>query len=63
MTGGTVWWIGQFEEPSSVVIEEEKFCIPRGYSFGISMTAPAGNTSMIINVNVAAYTIDPDLLA
>jgi len=63
MLGGTQWWEGYFEPSSSIVINEEKFCIPPGYDFGISITPPAGNTSMDINVNIAFYLLDIDLLA
>ena len=58
---GTTWWIGYFEPKSSIVIDEEKFCIPPGYSFGLSVQAPVGNTSMLINVNVAFYRFDEEL--
>jgi len=63
MTGGTPWWTGYFDAGSSVVIDEEKFCIPEGYGFGISITAPSGNTSMILNINIATYIIDTELIS
>ena len=59
---GTVWWIGYFEPQSSLTIEEEKFCIPPGYSFGLSMTAPTGNSSMYVNINIAFYRLDEELI-
>ena len=59
---GDVWWIGQGTDHSAITIEEEKFCIPPGYSFGISITAPTSNSSMPINVNIGGYRIDTKLL-
>ena len=60
---GTVWWIGYFEPKSSVVIDEGKFVIPPGYSFGLSLQAPAGNTNMKVNINIAFFRFDIDLLS
>ena len=62
MTGGTTWWVGYFDAGSSVVIDEEKICIPKGYYFGISITAPTGNTSMNIAINIAMYKLDITLI-
>jgi len=62
MTGGTVWWLGGLSASTSLVIDEEKFCLPNGYGFGVSITAPAGNSSMVVNINIAGYYINPDLL-
>lgn len=59
---GTVWWIGYYEPQCSITINEEKFVVPPGYSFGLSMTAPTGNTSMYVNVNIAFYRLDEELI-
>ena len=59
---GTVWWIGYFEPQNSITIEEEKFVIPPGYSFGMSLIAPSGNSSMYINANIAFYRLDEELI-
>ena len=62
MTGGTVMWIMYLEPQNSLTIEEEKICIPPGYSFGISVAAPTGNSSMYVNVNIAFYRLDEELI-
>ena len=63
LTGGTTWWIGYFSASSANVIEEEKICIPPGYTFGITITAPTSNTSMALNLNIAVYVLDINLLS
>ena len=62
ITEGTNWWIGYFTPGVSLVIEEEKIAVPPGYSFGVSLQAPTGNTSMNISCNVAFYRLDEELL-
>lgn len=62
ISGGVVWWIGYIEPQSSIVIDEEKIALPPGYSFGISVTAPTGNSSMYINANIAFYRLDEELI-
>jgi hypothetical protein len=62
MTGGTVMWIMYFEPQNSLTINEEKIAIPPGYSIGISVAAPTGNSSMYINLNVAFYRLDEELI-
>ena len=62
VTGGTNWWTGYFDDATSIVIDEEKICIPNGYSFVITCAAPTGNTSMIIAINIALYVLDIELI-
>ena len=62
MTGGTPWYFGYFAAGSSIIVEEEKITVPKGYSFGISVTAPTGNTSMVLSFNIAMYVLDVGLL-
>jgi hypothetical protein len=62
MTGGTVWYVGYFAASSTMVVDEEKFCVPPGYGFGLSIEAPASNTSMVLSVNIAFYRFDINLI-
>jgi hypothetical protein len=55
---GTAWWTAYVNPGSSVELVEGRMTIPPGYSFGISVQAPAGNTSMVVSLNVAFYFID-----
>jgi hypothetical protein len=55
---GTAWWTSRIAASESVCSDEGRITLPPGYSFGLSMTAPAGNTSMDVSVNVAFYLID-----
>ena len=59
---GTVWWTAQILPPISVALEEGRIVIPSGSSFGISIQAPTGNTSMALSINVAMYNFDPTLI-
>ena len=59
--GGTQdvhWWWASVSESSSNVVEEGRIVIPAGYSFGIAYTAPAGNTSQKISINIAMYEFE-----
>jgi len=60
---GTVWWTAYITDKSSIALEEGRIVIPRGRSFGISIAAPTGNTSMIVSVNIAYYYFDAQLIA
>jgi len=62
MYGGTVWWSGRVAPASTMIVEEQRFCLPPGYSFGISYTPPDNNTSMKVSCNVAFYRFDMELL-
>jgi len=59
---GDVWWIGQGTDSSAIAIDEGKFCVPPGYSFGVSITAPTSNSSMDVNINIAGYVLNTALL-
>jgi hypothetical protein len=55
---GTVWWTGFFVPMSSITVDEGKFLINPGRSFGITLQAPTGNTSMKVSINIAFYYLD-----
>ena len=59
---GTVWWTAQILPPLSAALEEGRIVIPSGSSFGISVEAPTGNTSMAVSINVAVYNFDQSLI-
>jgi hypothetical protein len=59
---GTVWWLASISQNNSIIIDEGRIVIPIGSSFGISYSAPTGNTSQIININVAMFNFDSNLL-
>ncbi len=59
---GTVWWLASISQNNSMVSEEGRIVLPVGSSFGISYAAPTGNTSQIININVAIFEFDTKLL-
>ena len=59
---GDVWWTGYITDKSSIIIDEGRILIPPGRSFGISVAAPTGNTSMKISINIAMYLLDTDLV-
>ena len=59
---GDVWWTGYITDKSSIIIDEGRILIPSGRSFGISVAAPTGNTSMKISINIAMYLLDTDLV-
>ena len=54
---GDHWWWG-YVPVGGIVVEEGRIVIPPGYSFGISYTAPTGNTSQIVSINVAMFDFD-----
>jgi len=56
--GGTHWWWAYVTPGTSNTIEEGRIVIPPGYSFGINYTAPSGNTSQKISINVAMFDFD-----
>lgn len=60
---GTVWWTAYFDAGSSIALEEGRIMLPNGSSFAISITAPTGNTSMDVSVNIAMYLFDTDLIS
>ena len=57
---GTVWWTGQLSASLSVALEEGRIVIPPGFSHGISIEAPSGNTSFPIAINTAFYQSDKE---
>jgi hypothetical protein len=57
---GTNWWTSRISASESLALEEGRMTLSPGYSFGISVAAPAGNTSMAISINVAFYLINLD---
>ena len=59
---GDVWWTGYITDKSAIVIEEGRIIISPGRSFGISVAAPTGNSSMKISINVAMYLLDTSLI-
>ena len=59
---GTAWWLGYITDKQSIALEEGRIVMPAGTSFGISVAAPTGNTSMVISVNVAFYFFNPEIL-
>ena len=59
---GTVWWTAYITDKISIALEEGRIYIPVGNSFGISVAAPTGNTSMIVSINIAFYYINPELI-
>jgi hypothetical protein len=59
---GSVWWTSRIAAGSALALEEGRFCLPPGYSFGISITPPDNNTSMKVSCNVAFYRFDMTLI-
>ena len=59
---GDVWWTAQILPPLSAALEEGRIVIPTSSTFGISIEAPTGNTSMAVSINVAMYNFDPALV-
>jgi len=59
---GTNWWTGYITDKTSLAIEEARIVVPSGTSFGISVAAPTGNTSMKISINIAFYYLDTTLV-
>ena len=60
---GTHWWQMYTTDKTSIALEEGRIYIPSGYSFGIALEPPTGNTSMDININIAFYYIDVRLIS
>ena len=60
---GTSWWTGYITAGLSGFFEEGRIVIPNGRSFGISIQAPIGNTSMKVSINVAMYVLDINLIS
>lgn len=50
---GTAWYTGQFLAPIGIVSDEGRLIIAPSKSFGITIQAAAGNTSMKVSINVA----------
>ena len=63
MSGGTVWWSGVLTTSLGFAVEEGIIILASGNSHGISITPPAGNTSLDININIAYYQINPEEIA
>lgn len=59
---GTAWWTAFIKPMTSNLVDEGRIILPSGSSFGISITAPASNTSMKVSINVAMYNFDRTLL-
>jgi hypothetical protein len=59
---GTAWWTAYITDKMTIALEEGRIVIPSGTSFGISVAAPTGNTSMKISINVAFYYFDSTLI-
>jgi hypothetical protein len=59
---GDHWWYMYASDKTSIAIDEGRIYIPSGYSFGIAMEPPTGNTSMKININIAFYYFDEALI-
>ena len=60
---GTQWVQARFSASTSLAIVQEGIVLPQGGGLGISMTAPSGNTSMDVSINVAFYVLDQSLLS
>ena len=61
-TGGTIWRTVYITDKLSMLVGEGHVVLPSGATFGISIEAPTGNTSMDVAVNVAFYYFDPELV-
>jgi len=59
---GLNWTTGSIAQNSTVVLIEGRLVVPAGFSFGISYTAPVGNTHQDISMNVGIYEFDPALI-
>lgn len=46
----------------SFLFTEGQIVIPTGYSFGLSITPPVGNTSMKVTVAISGFLFDKELL-
>ena len=60
---GTPWWSMYASDKTSIALEEGRIYIPPGYSFGIALDPPTGNTSMKININIAFYYFNANLIS
>jgi hypothetical protein len=59
---GTEWWSAYITDKQSVWLEEGRMVLPVNEDHAISVTAPTGNTSMIISMNIAFYYFDKSLV-
>lgn len=59
---GSVWWTAYISDKQSVALDEGRIILPQGSGFGISVAAPASNTSMDVSVNLAVYNLDVELI-
>lgn len=59
---GTEWAKLYLPEQYGLVIEEGRFTLPQGSTFGMSIVPPTGNTSMKININCAFFYINVELI-
>lgn len=59
---GTAWWTAYITDKTSTELNEGRIVIPTGRSFGISIAAPTGNTSMNLSINVAFFYFDKTLV-
>ena len=59
---GTHWWDAYITDKTSLALDEGRIVLHDGNSFAISVAAPTGNTSMIVNINVAFYYLDTSLI-
>ena len=59
---GTVWWTANISDDSSIALEEGRIILANNSTHGISVTAPTGNTSMVLSINVAFYYFETELV-
>ena len=59
---GTAWWTAYITDKQSIALDEGRIVLGVNDTFGISISAPTGNTSMVVAVNVAFYYLDAELL-
>jgi hypothetical protein len=59
---GAVWWTAYITDKMTIALEEGRIVIPSGTSFGITVVAPTGNTSIKVSINVAFYYLDLTLV-
>lgn len=59
---GTVWWTAYIAPGNTYCSDEGRFVLEPGTGFGISVTAPTGNTSMKVSINIAVFTFNKELL-
>jgi len=59
---GIVWWTALITPLMSIPSDEGRIVVPTNSSFGISIQAPTGNTSMKVSINIAFFMFDKELL-